>query len=341
MTDLDTTVLNRWLAERLPGEEGLSLERIGGGQSNPTWFVDFGKERLVLRKKPDGPILKGAHAVEREYRALRALEASEVPVPKARWLEEDATILGTAFYVMDRLEGRVFADASLEGVSHGDRREMYLDAARTLAKLHALRPENVGLGDFGRPGNYFQRQIDRWTRQYVESTGPRIDALEWLVDWLPANLPVDDGAVSIAHGDFRIGNLMYHPIEPKVIAVFDWELATLGHPLADLAYAAMPWRSSPDEYGGILGTDWAEAGIPTEAEFIAEYMSHARPTSPPKPFHFAFAMFRFSVIFVGIADRARAGNANSDEAADLRPLAERFAKRALEAAGLSQTARPG
>lgn len=335
MSDLDETALTGWLEARLPGESGLSLERIGGGQSNPTWFMTFGTSRMVLRKKPDGPILKGAHAIEREFRVLRALAETEVPVPRALWLEEDETILGTPFYVMERLDGRVFPDASITGVSAEDRREMYLDTARTLARLHAVRPDEVGLGDFGRPGNYFTRQVDRWSRQYAQSPGPRIAALDALVDWLPANMPEEDGAVSIAHGDFRIGNLMFHPTEPKVIAVLDWELATLGHPLADLGYAAMPWRTTTDEYGGIRDTDWADAGIPTEKAFIAEYMAHARPTAALTPFHVAFALFRFSVIFVGIADRARAGNANSDEAADLAPLAERFAHRACEAIGLS------
>lgn len=334
MSELDTEALARWLSKRLPSEERLSLERIGGGQSNPTWFVDFGSTRLVLRKKPDGPILKGAHAIEREYRVMRALKATEVPVPEVRWLEEDASILGTPFYVMSRLEGRVFAEASLDGVTPEHRREMYLDAARTLARLHGVRPTEIGLGDFGRPGNYFNRQIDRWSRQYAESPGPRIAALDRLVEWLPEHMPEDDSAVSIAHGDFRIGNLMFHPTEPRVIAVLDWELATLGHPLADLGYAVMPWRTTPEEYGGIRGTDWPEAGIPTEQEFVEEYMAHALPTARMKPFHVAFALFRFSVIFVGIADRARAGNANSDEAADLAPLAKRFAERALEAAGL-------
>jgi aminoglycoside phosphotransferase (APT) family kinase protein len=334
MSDIDTQALTRWLGDRLHGEAGLSLERIGGGQSNPTWFVDFGSARLVLRKKPGGPILKGAHAIEREFRVLTALAGTDIPVPTVRWLEEDDSILGTPFYVMDRLEGRVFDTASIEGVSVEDRREMYLDYARTLARLHAVSPDAVGLGDFGKPGNYFQRQIDRWSRQYVGSDGPRIPALDRLTEWLPSNLPDEDGAVSIAHGDFRIGNLMYHPTEPKVIAVLDWELATLGHPLADLGYAVMPWRTTPEEYGGILGTDWADAGIPTEAEFIAEYMALAQPTAELRPFHVAFALFRFAVIFVGIADRARAGSANSDEAASLAPLAERFANRALEAAGL-------
>ena len=326
---VDIAALAAWLAARLPGTGLPALTRIGGGQSNPTWFVDWGDARLVLRKKPEGPILPGAHAVEREFRVLSALWDTDVPVPRALWLEEDATILGTPFYVMERLEGRVFSDASLPGVSAQDRRAMYLDMARVLARLHAVRPEDVGLADFGKPGNYFARQIARWTKQYQGSTGPRIAALDHLVEWLPANMPEDDGAVSIAHGDFRVGNMMWHPTEPRVIGVLDWELSTLGHPLADLGFCAIPWHSAPEEYGGLLGRDWQGAGIPARDDFIAEYMAHARSTGPLLPFHIAFALFRFAVIFVGIADRARAGSAASAEAQALGPLADRFAQRAL------------
>lgn len=328
--DIDPDALARWLSERHPGPRAPRLERIGGGQSNPTWFVDWGADRFVLRKKPAGPILPGAHAVEREFRVLDALRDTDVPVPSVRWLEEDPAVLGTPFYVMDRLEGRVFDDARLPGVTAGERREMYLDMARTLARLHAVRPDDVGLSDYGKPGNYFARQIARWTKQYQASTGPRIDALDRLVDWLPRNMPGDDGAVAIAHGDFRIGNLMFHPTEPRVIGVLDWELSTLGHPLADLGFCVIPWHSAPDEYGGLLGTDWAAAGIPARDAFEAEYHAHARPTAALRPFHVAFALFRFSVIFVGIADRARAGSAASAEAATLAPLAERFAIRATQ-----------
>lgn len=334
MRQIDTQKLAQWLSARLPGAGQPVLRRIGGGQSNPTWFVDWGAARLVLRTKPEGPVLPGAHAIEREFRVLRALEKTEVPVPRALWLEEDTGILGTPFYVMERLEGRVFDDASLPMVRPEERREMYLDMARTLARLHAVRPDDVGLGDYGRPGNYFERQIARWTKQYRASTGPRIAALDRLVDWLPANMPPDDGMVSIAHGDFRIGNLMYHLTEPRVIGVLDWELSTLGHPLADLGFSVIPWHSAPDEYGGLLGTDWQAAGIPERAAFEEEYHTHARPTPPLKPFHIAFALFRFAVIFVGIADRARAGNASSTEAATLAPLAERFAERALSVASI-------
>ena len=322
--------LTSWFTAKLPNETGLTIEPISGGQSNPTWFVTFGSKRMVLRKKPDGPILPGAHAVEREYRVMRALSKTNVPVPKALWLEEDASILGTPFYVMERLEGRVFSDCSLPGVAADHRQDMYLSMARTMAQMHALRPEDIGLADYGKPGNYFERQIGRWSRQYAQSHGPKIAALDYLIDWLPRNMPTGDNAVSIAHGDYRLGNLMFHPTEPRVIAVMDWELSTLGHPLADLGYCVMPWITSPDEYGGILGTHWEQNGIPTMDRFITEYYAHARPTAQLDTFHVAFALFRFAVIFVGIADRARAGNAAARDASDLSPLAEKFANRAVE-----------
>jgi len=322
--------LASWFTAKLPNETGLTIELISGGQSNPTWFVTFGSKRMVLRKKPDGPILPGAHAVEREYRVMRALSKTNVPVPKALWLEEDASILGTPFYVMERLEGRVFSDCSLPGVAADHRQDMYLSMARTMAQMHALRPEDIGLADYGKPGNYFERQIGRWSRQYAQSQGPKIAALDYLIDWLPRNMPKDDNAVSIAHGDYRLGNLMFHPTEPRVIAVMDWELSTLGHPLADLGYCVMPWITSPDEYGGILGTPWEQNGIPSMDRFITEYYAHARPTAQLDTFHVAFALFRFAVIFVGIADRARAGNAAARDASDLSPLAEKFANRAVE-----------
>lgn len=331
MCGIDVGLLGYWLRERLPEAPELYVEPISGGQSNPTLFVTYGPHELVLRKKPEGEILRGAHAIEREYRVMQALADTDVPVPTVRWLEEDPHYLGTPFYVMDRLQGRVFSDCTLPGISPEDRRAMYLSMAETLAKLHAVRPEAVGLSDYGKPGNYFERQIGRWKKQYHASTGPCIAALDQLIDWLPANMPADDGAVSIAHGDFRLGNMMFHPTEPRVIAVMDWELSTLGHPLADLGFCVMPWLTAPEEYGGILGTPWQEAGIPTMEEFIETYFAHAIPTAALTPFHIAFALFRFAVIFVGIADRARAGNAASGEAAELGPLAERFALRALEA----------
>ena len=328
--DLDLAALKAWLADRLPGDPDMQVTQISGGQSNPTYRVTWGDHRFVLRIKPPGPLLPGAHAIEREFRVMQALGPTVVPVPAVRWLEHDETILGRPFYLMDWLDGRVFSDASLHGVAPEDRREMYLDTARTLARLHEVRPDQIGLSDYGKPGNYFERQIARWSRQCRESTGPRIPALDQLTDWIVRNAPADDGAVAISHGDFRIGNMMFHPTEPRIIAILDWELSTLGHPMADLGFCAMPWNSAPDEYGGILGTDWAKAGIPSLQEFADEYQAHAITDMPLSDFHLAFAMFRFAAIFVGIADRARSGNAASDEAADLAPLAGRFAQRALD-----------
>ncbi len=328
--DLDLARLESWLSENLPGQSGLTATRISGGQSNPTYRLDFGAHALVLRIKPGGDLLPGAHAVEREFRVMQALQGTDAPVPRVRWLEEDTAILGRPFYVMDWLQGRVFPDASLQGVSTADRREMYLDTARTLARLHAVRPDTVGLGDYGKPGNYFERQIARWSRQCRASTGPRIPELEALTDWVTRHCPADDGAVAISHGDFRIGNMMFHPTEPRVIAILDWELSTLGHPMADLGYCVMPWNSAPEEYGGLLGTGWAAQGIPSLDEFVAEYQAHAITDMPLTAFHQAFALFRFAAIFVGVADRARSGNAASSEAADLAPLAARFAQRGLD-----------
>lgn len=308
----------------------MDVARIGGGQSNPTYFVNFGSERMVLRKKPVGPLLAGAHAVEREFRVMRALQATDVPVPRALVLCEDSAVLGTPFYLMERLEGRVFANCALPELDRSERAGIYYGLADAMAKLHSVDPQKVGLGDFGKPGNYFERQIRRWSSQYRESKGDDIPALDEVIDWLIRNLPADDERVSIAHGDFRIGNMMYHPDRPEVIGILDWELATLGHPLADLAFSCVPWHSGPDEYGGILGLDHAALRIPSEADYVARYFCRAIPTSPLQRFHVVFALFRFSVIFYGIADRARSGNASSEDAAQVGPLAGRFATRALE-----------
>lgn len=311
--------------------EHFSVTKISGGQSNPTFFVDYGARRLVLRKQPPGKLLPGAHAIDREFRALQALNPTDVPTPRAVLLYGERDVLGTPFYIMERLEGRVFHDCSLPGLVPEERRQVYFGLAEAMAKMHAVEPEKVGLGDFGRPGNYFQRQIARWTRAYNESPSERIPALDRLVEWLPANMPGDDGRGAIAHGDFRLGNMLYHPTEPRVVGILDWELATLGHPLADLAFACIPWRTMPEQYGGIRGLDHKALGIPSEEEFVAHYYRHARPTSELKPFHMAFALFRFSVIFLGINDRVRAGNAAGEDAAKLEPLAREMAERAVEA----------
>lgn len=326
--DFDPTALKSFLQSRF-GDAPMRLEAIAGGQSNPTYFLDYGARRLVLRKKPAGPILRGAHAVDREYRVLQALAPTSVPTPRPVLFHDSDEPLGTPFYLMERLDGRIFNDASLPGLTPDERRSIYFGMAEALAKLHAVRPDEIGLADFGRPGNYFERQISRWTKQLRESPSEPIADLTFLADWLPKNLPERDSQISIAHGDFRLGNLLFHPTQAEVVGILDWELSTLGHPLADLGFCMMPWHTSPDEYGGILGLDHATLGIPSEQEFLEHYYQHALPTAPLLTFHIVLALFRFSVIFVGIADRARQGNAAGDNASELGALATLFAKRGV------------
>lgn len=321
-----------FLDERF-GVAPLTVEPVSGGQSNPTFFVTHGPRRMVLRKKPDGPLLKGAHAIEREFRVMSALYPTGVPVPRPILLHEDAALLGTPFYLMERVEGRIFTDASLPDQPRADRAAIWMGLADALAALHAVDPATVGLSDYGRPGSYFARQLTRWTGQLHDSPGPRIAALHRLAHLLPPLLPPDDGAVAIAHGDYRLGNVIFHPAEPRVVAILDWELSTLGHPLADLGFVVMPWHSAPEEYGGILGLDHAALGLPDDAAFVARYRAALPGVGPLLPFHRAFALFRFAVIFVGIADRVRAGTASDARAARLAPLAERFALRALAVLG--------
>ncbi len=328
--DFEPSALTDFLGSTFGSRKEFLLERAGGGQSNPTYFLTYGRERMVLRKKPSGPTLPGAHAIEREFRVLGALHPAGIPVPRPILLHEDAELLGTPFYLMERVDGRVFEDCALSEVSVDERRSVYLAMAQTLASLHAISPEAVGLGDFGRPGNYFERQFRRWGRQWRESPSERIGELDELSAWLSENMPADDGAISIAHGDFRLGNLLFHLTQPRVAAILDWELSTLGHPLADLGFCCLPWHTAPDEYGGILGLDLAELGLPREAEFLARYYTEAGSAPELRPFHIAFALFRFAVIFVGISDRARAGSAAGANATQLAPLARHFARRALD-----------
>lgn len=329
--DFDPKQFADFLRDRLQEPNAkLIIDRISGGQSNPTYRLELGPHRLVLRKQPPSIVAKGAHAIDREYRVQKALSRTDVPVPELVLFHEDAALIGTPFYLMKYVEGRVFADASLPGLSATERRAIYLAMAETLAKLHGVVPDAVGLEGFGRPGGYFERQVRRWSGQLDASGQSNMQELFELRDQIAASIPEDDGTVSIAHGDFRLGNLMFHPTEPKVVAVLDWELSTIGHPLADLGFCCMPWNTSSDEYGGILDQDFASLGIPNEAEFVAHYQHHLPASHPLEPFHKAFALFRFAVIFVGIADRAAAGVASNENAAELAPLARRFAIRALD-----------
>ena len=270
--------------------------------------------------------MKGAHAVDREYRVLDALSKTDVPVPKPLLYCADPEIIGTPFYVMERIEGRVFHDAALPDLTRDERMALYRSMAETLAKLHALDPNDIGLSDFGRPGNYFERQLARWSKQWQESNVTSIPALDHLIDALARAVPSDEGVVSVVHGDYRMGNLIIHPTEPRIIGILDWELSTLGHPLADLGFAAMAWHTTPKDYGGIAGLDFGSLGIPSKDAFVNAYMKYAKDKSPLMPFHIAFALFRFAVIFVGIAERARLGNAAGKNAAEIAPLAQRFAE---------------
>ena len=329
-TGFDTARLDAYLRDRLNLAGPLRLERISGGQSNPTFFATYDTRALVLRKQPTGDLLPSAHAIDREFRVMRALAQTEFPVPNCLFYEDSPDIIGTPFYVMDRLQGRVFPGYDLPGVPPADRRALYASMAETLAKLHAVDWQSVGLEGFGRPGNFFPRQIARWTKQYELSKTDPIPDIERLIQWLPNNIPTGE-TTTLCHGDFRLGNMMFHPTEPRVIAVLDWELSTIGDPLSDLAFNAMAWRSRPQDYGGLLGLDLAALGIPGEEEYIATYYTAAKPTPGLWPFHFAFALFRFAVIFEGIAARVRAGNAAAADAANTLTLSRAFAAHAVAA----------
>jgi len=305
------------------------IAAIAGGQSNPTYFVSYDRCHLVLRKQPPGPLLPSAHAIDREYRVLQALQGSAVPVPPLVLYCDDAAVIGTPFYVMRRVAGRVLHDAALPDVPAPQRRPVFVALARTLAALHAIRPEHAGLANFGRPQNYFGRQIARWGRQWEASRTRHDPEIEMLRIWLAEHVPPDESS-GIVHGDYRLGNVMLHPTEPHIVAVLDWELSTLGHPLADLAHCCMAWHTSPSEYGGLRGLDLRALSLPDQTEFEAAYYAACSHTQRLAPFHMAFALFRFAVIFEGIAARAAQGNAASGNAAEVAPLAAAFARRAAE-----------
>jgi aminoglycoside phosphotransferase (APT) family kinase protein len=330
LMDFEPHQLERFLAARLPELRGpMRLERIGGGQSNPTFFVTFDNRSLVLRKQPASSLLPSAHAVDREYRVMQALAQTALPVPRMVLFHEGREVVGTPFYIMERLPGRVFSDCALPGMQPAERRAIYLSMAETMAVLHTVDWAGIGLQDYGRPGGYFTRQIARWTKQWTMAR-TRDDAdIERLAVWLREHIP-DEAETTISHGDFRLGNLMFHPTEPRVVGVLDWELSTLGHPLADVAFNCMTWRTLPAEYGGIRGLDLAKLGIPPEAEYLRHYYRCSGRRDGATAFHFAFALFRMAVIFEGIAARAASGNAAGANAAEVGSLSAAFARRAVE-----------
>jgi aminoglycoside phosphotransferase (APT) family kinase protein len=331
----DAARLDAFIRQALPEVRGgMEVERIGGGQSNPTFFVTYPNRTLVLRTRPAGVVLPSAHAVDREYRVMKALASSDVPVPRMVLFHAQEDVLGTPFYLMERVEGRVFADNQLPGLLPAERRAVYFAMADTMARLHAVDVAAVGLADYGRPGNYFERQLARWNKQWALSrTGPNPE-LDELLAWLAAHVPRDELS-ALVHGDFRLGNLMFHPSEPRVVAVLDWELSTLGHPLADVAYNACAWRTLPGEYGGVRGADLAALGIPCEEEYLARYYRASGREQRAAPFHYGFALMRWSVIFEGISARAQRGTAAARDAAEVGALAGAMARRGLEAVGRS------
>jgi len=327
MADIDTSRLERWLDNHVPGYRGPArLTPFAGGQSNPTFRLDAASGRYVLRRKPMGALLASAHAVEREFRVLRALAGTAVPVPHAHVLCEDDAVIGSAFYVMDHVEGRTLHDATLPGMTPAERGALYASMNETIAALHGIDPAAVGLGDFGRPGHYLARQVARWTKQYRASETTPIAAMDALIDWLAHHIPPHE-ATAIVHGDFRLDNLLLHPTEPRVVAVLDWELSTLGHPLADFACHVMAWRLAPDLFRGVAGADLAALGIPDEAAYVAAYCRRTGQPAPPDwDAYMVFAMFRIAAIMQGVMKRALDGTAASREALDVgaraRPVAE-------------------
>lgn len=341
----DVAALSAWLSEHLPGFAGpLTVEMFKGGQSNPTYKLITPGRQYVMRAKP-GPVAKllpSAHAIEREFAVMRGLHGTAVPVPEMLVLCDDESVIGRAFYVMECMQGRVLWDQSLPGMTPEQRGEIYDEMNRVIAALHTVDFAAQGLGTYGKPGNYFERQIGRWSKQYLASVTQPIPEMDRLIDWLPAHMPAsakDDSRVSIVHGDFRLDNLMFHPTEPRVIAVLDWELSTLGHPLADFSYHCMSWHITPGTFRGIGGLDLASLGIPNEAEYIRRYCERTGFTTPEAlapdwNFYLAYNMFRIAAILQGIAKRVEAGTASSAEAkasgAGARPMAElawKFAQR--------------
>ena len=327
--DLPLARLESWMREHIDGFRApLAVEQFEGGQSNPTYRLRSGAGSYVLRRKPLGQLLPSAHAVDREYRVMRALAGTKVPVPKVYALCEDDAVIGSAFYVMEFLEGRIFWDPRLPDLAPAERRAMFQSMNAVIAELHSLDYAAVGLTEFGRPGNYMARQVARWSRQYQASETEKQPAMDRLIEWLPCHLP-PEGEPRIVHGDYRIDNLIYHPTEPRVIGVLDWELSTIGDPLADFAYHVMTWRVTQELFRGLAGVDFTASGIPTEAEYIAAYCARTgRGRTPDWEFYMVYSLFRMAAIAQGIAKRAIDGTAASRDAHELGRVARPFGEQA-------------
>lgn len=324
---LDLARLQAYLrTQGLVDEQPLQLIPLSGGQSNPTYRIEAGGWRCVLRKQPAGTLLPGAHAIDREYRVMHALRDTAVPVPRMLAYCDDPAVLGTPFYLMEWLEGRVLVDQSLPGMAPAERAAIYAEMNRVIAALHALDPLALGLADYGRPGNYFARQISRWSRQCEASTLPMGEALRQLMDWLPRRIPPGEES-TVVHGDFRLDNLVFHPTEPRVLGVLDWELSTLGHPLADFAYHCMSWHIPVTLWRGIGGLDLAALGIPSERAHVRAYsQATGREPSAHWDFYMAYNLFRMAAILRGIGQRVLDGTAAAADAAATAARAEPLAE---------------
>jgi len=314
---LDEQKLAQYLEQHVAEFKGpLTAKKFAGGQSNPTFQIDSPSGRYVLRRKPPGKLLPSAHAVDREFMAMTALKDTEVPVARAIHLCEDDSVIGSMFYIMEFIDGRIFWNAALPEVDKTERTGIYQEMNRVLAAMHSVDIKKAGLENFGKPGNFYERQIGRWTKQYKAAQTGDEPAMEALMEWLPNNIPADDGLVSLAHGDFRLDNMIFHPTEPKILAVVDWELSTLGHPFADLAYQCMQWYfPASGQLPGLAGLDRDELGIPTEEEYVKSYCERMGLTEIPNwNFYLAFSFFRLASICQGVKKRAIDGNASNKKA---------------------------
>jgi aminoglycoside phosphotransferase (APT) family kinase protein len=312
---IDPTRLAAFLRAHVgPYSGDVAIRQYQGGQSNPTYRVTAGDRHYVLRRKPPGTLLPSAHAVDREYRIMKALAATDVPVPRMLALCMDESVLGTAFYLMEYVQGRVLWDPALPGMPRAERAAHYDELNRVIAALHSVDFAAAGLADYGRHGHYIERQVARWSKQYLAAGVERIPAMDRLLEWLPGHIPPGD-ETSIVHGDYRLDNVIFHPTQPRVLAVLDWELSTLGHPLSDFAYQVMAWRLSQDEFRGLRGCDLDALGIPAEAEYVAAYCRRTgRAAIPHFDVYLIFNMFRIAAILHGVLVRALQGNAASQDA---------------------------
>jgi aminoglycoside phosphotransferase (APT) family kinase protein len=311
----DEARLDAWMKDNVEGYTGsLQVCQFKGGQSNPTFWLADRERQYALRKKPPGKLLQSAHMVDREFRVMRALRDTDVPTAKMYALCEDDSIIGTSFFVMEYVPGRIFWNVQLPELEPAERTAVYEELARVLAAIHTVDLEATGLSDYGRPDAYVARQVSRWTKQYLASKTADVAQMDTLIEWLPANIP-DDDATSLVHGDYRLDNLIFHPAEPRALAVIDWELSTLGHPLSDLAYTCMLYDVMLPKIGGLAGVDFEKSGIPTESEFVQRYCQLVgRDGVPDLNYYKAFSLFRLAAIAQGVYKRSLDGNASSTEA---------------------------